>query len=83
MAKTIAVTEQPSTGSQQLKSQPARLVEFLKDVRSEMRKVICAVARRGSVDHDRRPRHCLHLRRVLLAGGQHLRPGDRSICCIT
>ena len=40
MAKTIAVTEQPSTGLQQLKSQPARLGEFLKDVRSEMRKVI-------------------------------------------
>ena len=40
MAKTIAVTEQPSTGMQQLKAQPARLGEFLKDVRSEMRKVI-------------------------------------------
>ena len=40
MAKTIAVTEQPSTGLQQLKNQPARLVEFLKDVRSEMRKVV-------------------------------------------
>jgi preprotein translocase subunit SecE len=40
MAKTIAVTEQPSTGLQQLKSQPKRLGEFLKDVRSEMRKVI-------------------------------------------
>ena len=38
MAKTIAVTEQTSTGLQQLKTQPARLVEFLKDVRSEMRK---------------------------------------------
>ena len=40
MAKTIAVTEQPSTGLQNLKAQPARLMEFLKDVRSEMRKVI-------------------------------------------
>jgi preprotein translocase subunit SecE len=40
MAKTIAVTDQPSTGMQQLKSQPVRLSEFLKDVRSEMRKVI-------------------------------------------
>ena len=78
MAKTIAVTEQPSTGLQQLKTQPARLGEFLKDVRSEMRKVISPVARRGSVDHDRRPRHGLHLRRVLLAGGQHHRPGDRG-----
>jgi preprotein translocase subunit SecE len=34
MAKTIAVTEQPSTGIQNLKAQPARLVEFLKDVRA-------------------------------------------------
>jgi preprotein translocase subunit SecE len=40
MAKTVAVTEQPSTGLQQLKNQPARLSEFLKDVRSEMRKVV-------------------------------------------
>jgi preprotein translocase subunit SecE len=40
MAKTIAVTEQPSTGLQQLKTQPARLAEFLREVRSEMRKVI-------------------------------------------
>jgi preprotein translocase subunit SecE len=40
MAKTIAVTEQPTNGLQQLKSQPARLREFLKDVRSEMRKVV-------------------------------------------
>jgi preprotein translocase subunit SecE len=39
MAKTIAVTEQP-TGIQQLQAQPARLIEFLKEVRSEMRKVI-------------------------------------------
>ena len=41
MAKTIAVTEQTSnTGIQQLKTGPARLAEFLRDVRSEMRKVI-------------------------------------------
>ena len=40
MAKTLAVTETPVTGIQQLKSLPARLSEFLKDVRSEMRKVI-------------------------------------------
>jgi preprotein translocase subunit SecE len=40
MAKTIAPTEQPSTGLQQFKTQPARLMEFLKDVRSEMRKVV-------------------------------------------
>ena len=40
MAKSIAVAEQPSTGMQQLKSLPERLSSFLKDVRSEMRKVI-------------------------------------------
>ena len=40
MAKTIAVAEQPATGLQQLKAQPERLSSFLKDVRSEMRKVI-------------------------------------------
>jgi len=40
MAKTIAVTEQPGTGIQQLKTLPERLGSFLKDVRSEMRKVI-------------------------------------------
>lgn len=40
MAKTLAVTDQPNTGMQQLKGQPARLSAFLKDVRSEMRKVI-------------------------------------------
>jgi preprotein translocase subunit SecE len=40
MAKTIAVTEQPTTGLQNMKSQPARLAEFLREVRSEMRKVI-------------------------------------------
>ena len=40
MAKTIAVADQPSTGLQLLKEQPARISSFLKDVRSEMRKVI-------------------------------------------
>ena len=40
MAKTMAVVDQPSTGIQQLKSGPARLGEFLHDVRSEMKKVI-------------------------------------------
>ncbi len=40
MAKAIAVADQPSTGIQQLKSGPQRLGEFLKDVRSEMKKVI-------------------------------------------
>jgi preprotein translocase subunit SecE len=40
MAKTIAVADQPTTGMQQLKSQPERISNFLKEVRSEMRKVI-------------------------------------------
>jgi preprotein translocase subunit SecE len=40
MAKTIAPPEQSTSGLQQLKTQPARLREFLKDVRSEMRKVV-------------------------------------------
>ncbi len=40
MAKTMAVVVQPNTGMQQLKSGPARLGEFLKDVRAEMKKVI-------------------------------------------
>jgi preprotein translocase subunit SecE len=40
MAKSIVVAEETSTGMQQLKSLPERLSSFLKDVRSEMRKVI-------------------------------------------
>ena len=41
MAKTVAVAEQQTgTGIQQIKSLPERLGSFLKDVRSEMRKVI-------------------------------------------
>ena len=40
MAKTMAVVDQPSTGMERLKSGPARLGEFLKDVRSEMKKVV-------------------------------------------
>ena len=39
MAKAIAVAEQTTPGIQQLKNQPERLREFLKEVRSEMRKV--------------------------------------------
>ena len=39
MAKTIAVADQQETGLDRLKSQPQRAMEFLKDVRSEMRKV--------------------------------------------
>ena len=41
MAKTVAVAEQQSgTGIQQIKSLPERTRSFLKDVRSEMRKVV-------------------------------------------
>jgi preprotein translocase subunit SecE len=41
MAKTIAVAEQQTgTGIQQIKSLPERTRSFLKDVRSEMRKVV-------------------------------------------
>ncbi len=39
MAKTIAVAEETTTGLQSLKAQPERFVAFLKEVRSEMRKV--------------------------------------------
>ena len=39
MAKTVAVAEQTTPGIQSLKDQPARLSAFLKEVRSEMRKV--------------------------------------------
>jgi preprotein translocase subunit SecE len=41
MDKTIAVAEQQTgTGIQQIKSLPERTRSFLKDVRSEMRKVV-------------------------------------------
>ena len=40
MAKTLAVAETPITAMDRLKTGPARLGEFLKDVRSEMKKVI-------------------------------------------
>jgi preprotein translocase subunit SecE len=42
MAKAITVTDESrtNTGIDNLKATPARLAEFLKDVRSEMRKVI-------------------------------------------
>ena len=40
MAKTLVVSDQTTSGMQHLKSQPERLTSFLKDVRSEMRKVI-------------------------------------------
>jgi preprotein translocase subunit SecE len=40
MAKAIAVAEQPNVGIQQLKDSPKRLLDFLKDVRAEMKKVV-------------------------------------------
>jgi preprotein translocase subunit SecE len=41
MAKTVAVAEQQTgTGIQQIKALPERTRSFLKDVRSEMRKVV-------------------------------------------
>jgi preprotein translocase subunit SecE len=40
MAKAIAVADEQSTGMERFKSQPQRLMEFLHDVRAEMRKVI-------------------------------------------
>jgi preprotein translocase subunit SecE len=42
MAKAISVADESrtNTGIDNLKATPARLLEFLKDVRSEMRKVI-------------------------------------------
>lgn len=41
MAKTVAVAEQQTnTGVQQIKSLPERVSAFLRDVRSEMRKVV-------------------------------------------
>ena len=40
MAKAIAAAEVQTTGMQRFKEQPEKLVSFLKDVRSEMRKVI-------------------------------------------
>jgi preprotein translocase subunit SecE len=40
MAKAIAVADEQSTGFSRLKSQPRELMEFLDNVRSEMRKVV-------------------------------------------
>jgi len=39
MAKTVAVPNESATGIQQLKDQPGRLMAFLRETRSEMRKV--------------------------------------------
>jgi len=40
MAKAIAVADEQSSGMERFKSGPQRLIEFLKDVRAEMRKVV-------------------------------------------
>jgi len=40
MAKAIAVAEETNSGMQQWKTAPARLGEFLNDVRAEMKKVV-------------------------------------------
>jgi len=40
MAKAIAVADNNEDGFSRLKSRPRELMEFLKDVRSEMRKVV-------------------------------------------
>ena len=40
MAKAVAVADEQSTGMERFKSQPQRVIDFLKDVRAEMRKVI-------------------------------------------
>jgi preprotein translocase subunit SecE len=40
MAKAVAVADEQSTGMERFKAQPQRAIEFLKDVRAEMRKVI-------------------------------------------
>ena len=40
MAKTIAVADEQTTGIDRLKSKPQEWMEFLREVRSEMRKVV-------------------------------------------
>ena len=40
MAKALAVADEQNTGVQRFKAGPDKLVAFLKDVRSEMRKVV-------------------------------------------
>jgi preprotein translocase subunit SecE len=43
MAKAVAVADEQNTGMQRFKAQPEKLMSFLRDVRSEMRKVIWPV----------------------------------------
>ena len=40
MAKVAAVEEEQGSGLERLKAQPRELIAFLKDVRSELRKVV-------------------------------------------
>lgn len=39
MAKAVAVADEQNTGIQRIKAQPEKLMSFIRDVRSEMRKV--------------------------------------------
>ena len=40
MAKAVAVADEQGSAMERFKAQPQRLMEFLKDVRAEMRKVV-------------------------------------------
>jgi len=40
MAKTVTIEATPTTGMDRLKTAPARLGEFLNDVKAEMKKVV-------------------------------------------
>ena len=40
MAKAVAVENEQSSGMERFKARPQEFIEFLKDVRSEMRKVV-------------------------------------------
>jgi preprotein translocase subunit SecE len=40
MAKAVAVVEEQNTGMQRFKAQPEKFMSFLRDVRSEMHKVV-------------------------------------------
>ena len=43
MAKTIALADQQSTPIERMKSQPQRLIDFLKDVRAEIQSTTAIV----------------------------------------
>ena len=79
MAKAIAVADEQSTGMERFKSQPQRLMEFLKDVRAEMRKVITPTRAEVSLPPRHRHRHRLHLCRLLCPDRLRLRPGRHQL----